>query len=86
MPVIETIINLTIYFILYLYHIRGATLIAAFLLLLIFYILYGIYTKNHTTIPCMIATILERLLVRDRKNAVYARITQYRELSVRPRL
>ena len=86
MPVIETIINLTTYFILYLYHVRGASLIAFFLLLLVFYILYGIYTKKHTTIPCMIATIPERLLVHDRKNAVYAKIAQYKELSVRPRL
>ncbi len=86
MTTVESIINVIIYFSLYLYHVHRASLIAVFLLLLVVYILYRICTKDLRSIPYAVSTIPGRLLVLDRKSNVRARMHQYRELAMRPRV
>lgn len=86
MTTVESIINVITYFSLYLYYFHRASLIAVFLLLLVFYILYRIYAKDLRSIPYVVSTIPGRLLVWDRKNNVSARMRGYRDLSMRPRI
>ena len=86
MAFIETLVNLVIYFSFYLYYLHRVALIAFLLTLLLFYILYRICAKNLASIPCAVSTIPKRLLAWDRKSNVHARMRQYRELSVRPRV
>jgi signal peptidase I len=81
MTTVESIINVITYFSFYLYYVHRASLIAVFLLLLGFYILYRICTKDTRSIPYAVSTIPERLLVWDRKSNV-----RYRELAMRPRV
>ncbi len=86
MTTVESIINVVTYFSLYLYYVHRASLIALFLLLLVFYILYRICAKDLRSIPYAVSTIPDRLLVWDRKSNVHARMHQYRELAMRPRV
>ncbi len=86
MTTVESIINVITYFSFYLYYVHRASLIAVFLLLLGFYILYRICTKDLRSIPYAVSTIPGRLLVWDRKNNVRARMHRYRELAMRPRI
>ncbi len=86
MTTVESIINVITYFSFYLYYVHRASLIAVFLLLLGFYILYRICTKDLRSIPCAVSTIPGRLLVWDRRSNVRARMHQYRELALRPRV
>ncbi|NOQ33230.1 MAG: signal peptidase I [Methanosarcinales archaeon] len=86
MTTVESIINVVTYFSFYLYYVHQASLIAVFLLLLGFYILYRICTKDLRSIPYAVSTIPGRLLVWDRRSNVRARMHQYRELAMRPRV
>ncbi|MEA1965717.1 MAG: signal peptidase I [Euryarchaeota archaeon] len=86
MTAVESIINVITYFSFYLYYAHRASLIAVFLLLLGFYILYRICTKDLRSIPYAVSTIPGRLLVWDRRSNVRARMHQYRELAMRPRV
>jgi len=86
MTAIESIINGITYFSFYLYYVHRASLIAVFLLLLSFYILYRICTKDLRSIPYAVSTIPGRLLAWDRKSNVRSRMHQYRELAMRPRI
>jgi signal peptidase I len=86
MTTVESIINVITYFSFYLYYVHRASLIAVFLLLLGFYILYRICTKDLRSIPYAVSTIPGRLLVWDRRSNVRARMHQYRELALRPRV
>jgi signal peptidase len=86
MTTVESIINVITYFSFYLYYVHRASLIAVFLLLLVFYILYRICTKDLRSIPYAVSTIPGRLLVWDRKSNVRARMHRYRELAMRPRV
>ena len=86
MTTVESIINVITYFSFYLYYVHRASLIALFLLLLGFYILYRICTKDLRSIPYAVSTIPGRLLVWDRRSNVRARMHQYRELAMRPRV
>ncbi len=82
----ESIINVITYFSFYLYYSHRASLIIVFLLLLGFYILYRICTKDLVSIPYIVSTIPERLLAGDRKSNVSARMRRYKNLSMRPRI
>ena len=86
MTTVESIINVITYFSFYLYYVHRASLIALFLLLLGFYILYRICTKDLRSIPYAVSTIPGKLLVWDRKSNVRSRMHQYRELAMRPRI
>ena len=86
MTTVESIINVITYFSFYLYYVHRASLIAVFLLLLGFYILYRICTKDLRSIPYAVSTIPGKLLVWDRKSNVRSRMHQYRELAMRPRI
>jgi len=86
MTTVESIINVITYFSFYLYYAHRASLIAVFLLLLGFYILYRICTKDLRSIPYAVSMIPGRLLVWDRRSNVRARMHQYRELAMRPRV
>jgi len=85
MTTVESIINVITYFSLYLYHVHRASLIAVFLLLLVFYILYRICAKDLGSIPYAVSRIPGRLLAWDRKSNVSARMRGYRDISMRPR-
>ncbi len=86
MTTLESIINVITYFSLYLYYAHRSSLIILFLLLLGFYILYRICTKNLVSIPYMVSTIPERLLAGDKKSNVSTRMQRYKNLSMRPRI
>jgi signal peptidase I len=86
MTTVESIINVITYFGFYLYYVHRASLIAVFLLLLVFYILYRICAKDLRSIPCAVSTVPGRLLAWDRKSNVSARMRGYRDLSLRPRI
>ncbi|MEA1895942.1 MAG: signal peptidase I [Euryarchaeota archaeon] len=86
MTAVENVINSITYFSFYLYYVHRASLIAVFLLLLVFYILYRICAKDLRSIPYAVSTIPGRLLVWDQKSNVGARMHRYRDLSKRPRI
>jgi signal peptidase len=86
MTTVENIINVITYFSFYLYYVHRASLIAVFLLLLVFYILYRICAKDLRSIPYAVSTIPDRLLVWDRKSNVRARMRRYKDISIRPRV
>ena len=86
MTTVESIINIITYFSYYLYHVHRSSLIASFLLLTGFYILYRLCTKDHRSIPYAVSTIPERLLAWNKKSNVRARMRSYKDLSMRPRI
>ena len=86
MTTVESIINVITYFSFYLYYVHRASLIAVFLLLLVFYILYRICAKDLRSIPYVVSTIPGRLLAWDRKSTVRARMRRCKDLSMRPRI
>jgi len=86
MTAIESIINVIAYFGSYLYYVHRASIIALFLLLLSFYILYRICAKDIRSIPYAVSMIPGRLLLWDKKSNVRARMRSYKALSIRPRI